>query len=192
MDKHISSIIKPCFLQFRDFQRIRPFISKTAAITLANAFVHSHLDFKKSLFYSLPKYSIHRLQKVQITMARIITNSFHFLHITSTLKSLHWLPAFYCINFEMCCITHHALSLGEPFYLSTLLTHQSNTYMLHTTSFSPLVLPSFNKKSNGFRTFSYAAPLLWNHLPDTVRSASTYMSFKRNLKTYLFNQAFPT
>ena len=41
MNKHISSIVKSCFLQLRDFRRIRPFISKTAAITLANAFVHS-------------------------------------------------------------------------------------------------------------------------------------------------------
>ena len=45
IDKHISSIVKSCFLQLRDFRRIHPFISKTAAITLTNAFVHSRLDF---------------------------------------------------------------------------------------------------------------------------------------------------
>ena len=56
---------------------------------------------------------------------------------------------------------HYALSLDEPFYLSTLLTHQSNTHLLCTTSFSPLSLPYlFNKKSDGFRTFSYAVPFL--------------------------------
>ena len=84
------------------------------------------------------------------------------------------------------------LFLGEPFYLSTLLTHRSNTHSLRSTSFSPLLLPYFNKKSNGFRTFSYAAPFLYNHLPNTIYSASTYMPFRRNLKTYLFNQALPT
>ena len=136
MDKHISSIIKSCFLQLHDFHRIRPFISKTAAITLANAFVYSCLDFYNSLFYGLPKYSIHRLQKVQNTVARIVTNSSHFSHITPTLKSLRWLPIFYRINFKMCCITHCALSLGETFYLNTLLTHRSNTHSLCTTSFS--------------------------------------------------------
>ena len=35
MDKHISAIIKSRFLQLHDFHRIRSFISKTAAITLA-------------------------------------------------------------------------------------------------------------------------------------------------------------
>ena len=117
-------------------------------------------------------------------IARIVTNSSHFSHITPILKSLHWLPICYRINFKICCITHHALSLGEPFYLSTLLTHRSHTHLLRTTSLSPLLIPYVNKKSNGFCTFSYAAPFLWNHLPDTVCSASTYMTFRRSLKTY--------
>ena len=39
--------------------------------------------------------------------------------------------------------------------------------------------------------FSYAAPFLWNHQTNTIRSASTYMSFRKNLKTYLSYQAFP-
>ena len=44
LDNHISSIIKSCVVQLRDFRRIRPLISKTAATTLANSFIHSCLD----------------------------------------------------------------------------------------------------------------------------------------------------
>ena len=68
MDKHISSIIKSCFLQLFDYHRIYPFISKTAAITLANAFVHVRLDFCNSLFYGLPKYSFSSPKQVQIQL----------------------------------------------------------------------------------------------------------------------------
>ena len=92
----------------------------------------------------------------------------------------------------MCCVTHRALFSVEPFYLSTLLSHRSNTYSLRSTSFSHILLSYFNKKSNGFLTLSYAAPFIWNHLPNAVRSALTYMSLRRYLKTYLFNQAFPS
>ena len=79
MNKYISSIIKSCFLQLRDFRRIYPFISKKAAITLANTFVHSHLDFCNSLFYGFPKYSIPRLHKkykIQILKSLQILLSF--------------------------------------------------------------------------------------------------------------------
>ena len=41
----------------------RLLISKITTITLANAFVHSHLDYCNSLFHGLPKHSIHCLKK---------------------------------------------------------------------------------------------------------------------------------
>ena len=83
MDKHNSSIIKSYFYQLRDFRRIRPFIFKIKAIILANDFVHSRLDFCYSIFYDLPKYYIHRLQKIKNIVARFVTNSFCFSSLNS-------------------------------------------------------------------------------------------------------------
>ena len=42
----------------------------------------------------------------------------------------------------------------------------------------------------GDRAFSDAGPTVWNSLPESVRSADTLASFKRKLKTYLFNISF--
>ena len=192
LDNHILSIIKSCFVQLRDFHHIRSLISKTTAITLANSFIHSRLDYCKSLFYVLPNNSIHHLQKVQNTAAHIVTRSVRSSHIIPVLKSLHWLPVNYCINFKICCITHHALSLHEPHYLSSMFSLRPNSHSLHSSSFRPLLLPNFNKKSHGFCSFPFAALHLWNYPSNNIRTAPTYMSFRKNLKTYLFNQAFPT
>ena len=41
---------------------------------------------------------------------------------------------------------HRALSLHEPYYLSSLFSLRSNSRFLHSFSFSPLLLPYFNKK----------------------------------------------
>ena len=129
---------------------------------------------------------------MQNSVARIVTRTSRSSHITPALKSFHWLPVQYRINFKLCCITHRALSLGEPHYLNLLLIHRLNSHSLRFSSFNPLILPFFNKKSNGFRSFIHAAPFLWNHLPNTIHSASTYLFFRKSLKTYFFNQAFPT
>ena len=98
------------------------------------------------------------------------------------------------LTVKMCCITYHALSLREPHYLNSLLIPRLglNPHFLRSSSFNPLMLPFFNKMPNGFRSFAFTASFLWNHLPNTVRSAYTYLSFRKNLKTYFFNQAFPT
>ena len=187
MDKHISSVVKTCFHQLREFRHIRSFIPKSAAIIFANAFIHSRIDYCNSLFYGLPKYSINRLQKYNTQLLGSRSS-----HITPVLKSLHWLPVQYRINFKLCCITHHALSLEEPYYLNSLLINRLNSHSLRSSSFNPLTLPFFNKKSNCFRSFAHAAPFLWNRLPNTVCSAPTYLSFRKSLKTYFSNQAFPT
>ena len=50
MDKHISSVVKTCFHQLREFRHIRSFIPKSAAIIFANAFIHSRIDYCNSLF----------------------------------------------------------------------------------------------------------------------------------------------
>ena len=82
---HLSSIIKSCFALLRDFFRTRPLISKTAAITLVNSFLHSRLDYYNSLFYGLPNYSINQLQKVQNTAACNVTCSARSSLITPVL-----------------------------------------------------------------------------------------------------------
>ena len=42
----------------------------------------------------------------------------------------------------------------------------------------------------GFRSFDSYAPHLWNSLPQSLRDTSKLHSFKKQLKTFLFNQAF--
>ena len=63
MDKHISSVVKTCFLQVLEFRLNRSFIPKSAAITFANAFLHSRIDYCNSIL-CLSKYSLYRLPKI--------------------------------------------------------------------------------------------------------------------------------
>ena len=70
----------------------------------------------------------------------------------------------------------------EPHYLNSLLIHRIYSHFIRSSTFYPLIIPFFNKMSNGFHFFAYAAPFLWNHLPDTVRSVSTYLSLEKTLK----------
>ena len=150
LDNHISSIIKSCFVQLHDFRRIRPLMSKTAAITLANSFIQARIDYCNSILYGLPNFSFHRLQMVQNIADRTVTRSVRSSRIAPVLKSLPWLPVKFLINFKICCITLRALSFHRNHYLSSLFSLRSNSHSLRSSSFSLLLLPYFNKKSDGF------------------------------------------
>ena len=51
--KHVQNVCKGCFSQLRDFRNIRQFLTQDAAVSVANAFVCSQLDYCNSLFRSL-------------------------------------------------------------------------------------------------------------------------------------------
>jgi len=46
------------------------------------------------------------------------------------------------------------------------------------------------KTATGARAVVVVAPKAWHDLPDYKRSSDSITSFKKNLKTYLFNLAF--
>ena len=74
-----------------DFRNIRQFWTHDAAVSVANAFVSSRLDYCNSLFRSLSKFNLHRLQSIQNSAARIVTNLSKYTWITPVLRKLHWL-----------------------------------------------------------------------------------------------------
>jgi hypothetical protein len=191
LDKQISLLSSSCFLIIRDIARIRRFVSLDTAISLANAFIFSKLDYCNSLYYGLPKQYILRLQKIQNSLARAITYTKRRKHISPVLKRLHWLPVEFRIQFKINLLTYKLLANHEPSYLSSRLTHRPYLHNIRSTSFHPLVQPYVNKISAGRRSFSFSSPYLWNHLPSHVRNASSVMSFRRMLKTHLFSLAYP-
>ena len=58
-----------------------PYVLKSTAVTLANAFTRSHLDYYNSLLNGLPKHSIFLLQKVKEV------KHFYFTTVTVKLKA---------------------------------------------------------------------------------------------------------
>ena len=75
MNTQILSVIKICFFQLRKFRHIQSFIPKSAAVTCANAFIHSRIDYCNNLFYGLPKCSLHHLQKLRNSGALSVTRT---------------------------------------------------------------------------------------------------------------------
>ena len=153
-------------------------MSLSVAKTIATALVSSRLDYCNSLLHNIAIKDITKLQLVQNCMAMVGTRSPRFSRSVPLLRSLHWLPVRYRIIVKICAIIYQALSTKQSEYLHLL--RSSGSHLLSV----PRV-----KTNAGTRSFSVAAPTLWNSLPDSVKSARHLASFRRNLKTYLFKMA---
>ena len=79
-----------------------------------------------------------------------------------------------------------------PTYLSDRISIKSNSlYNLRSTGKLLLDHPKGKMlTTSGARSFSAAAPKLWNELPVELRQATSLNSFKSRLKTYLFKKYF--
>ena len=111
-------------------------------------------------------------------------------NITPVLFNLHWLPVNQRIIFKILLITYKALNNLAPSYICDLLTSYTPSRQLRSSFKHLLVSPSYNLKTYGARSFSVAAPSLWNTLPSEIRNAQSVSVFKRRLKTLLFRKAF--
>src|SRR5437870_430214 len=118
----MSSICSSSFFHIRQLRQIRPSLDRGSAIVLANALVHSKLDYCNSLLNDLPNTSIVRLQYVQNSLARVVCNTTKFRsHTPSLLTELHWLPIPERIKYKIASLTFKVLHFGKPSYLSELI-----------------------------------------------------------------------
>ena len=186
----ITSICKSCFFHIRNIWRIRKHISMEVCETLVHAFISSKLDFCNSLLYGIPNYQIQKLQRVQNAAARLVSCCHKYDHITPVLRHLHWLPVDQRINYKILLLTFKALNDCASPYIRELIEPYVPVRQLRYASSHLLTRGSYNLKTYGKRAFSNAAPELWNSLPVHIRSYTDITLFKRDLKTFLFKNAY--
>lgn len=186
--QQVNSVVKSCNIQLRILWSIRRFLDIDSAKTLAISLVLSKLDYCNSIYYGLPKTLINQLQRVQNSAARFVLNMRKTDHISEALKRLHWLPVRFRIEYKIALITFKTLNSNGPSYLRDLLDETPSTR--RTRSNSRLKTPRTKLKSAGDRSFSVAAPTIWNSLPSHITDSSSVTCFKKLLKTHLFRKAY--
>ncbi|XP_067661024.1 uncharacterized protein [Haliotis asinina] len=132
-----------------------------------------------------------RLQKIQNTSAHIIYRLLKLYHIKPVLKELHWLPIKTRIEHKIQFLTYKAKHGLAPQYLSNMLSSYSSSRNLRPNSQDMPNVPRCRLKTFGQRSFTHAAPTLWNSLPYNLKTINNFDLFKSKLKTNFSQQYFP-
>ena len=186
--QHISSLCRTTFLALRRIVSIRPFLSNSSTEKLVASMITSRLDYCSATFAGVANEQIACIQKIQ-NATRLILKKLKHDHVTPLSKELHWLTVKYHIQYKLATLAfRHFDSTLSP-YLSSLCTYQPSC-CLHSPTKRLLKIPKTNLKTFSERSFGYITLTVWNLLPADLRASPCLPTFKANLKTYLFRQAF--
>ena len=168
--QHISQVSSSCFCHIRDLKRIRKKIPLALAKQIAVTMVTSKPDCCNSLLHKIPAKDLQKWQRVQNCLARVVTKAPRFSRSIPLLKSLHWLPIKFRIQFKICTFVFRCLNDGQPFSLSSLLFSTDSVKHLRSNNANKLKVPRIRTKFVA-RAFSVFGSTLWNLLPAHRRVA---------------------
>ena len=108
---------------------------------------------------------------------------------TDALATLHWLRVPERVQYKISVLTYKELHDSAPRYLGPRVSVADlpGRRALRSASTSRLVAPPIKLSTVGSRAFPVAAAQVWNCLPEAVVSSSSLQTFRRQLKTRLFN-----
>ena len=183
---------KNAYFNIRNISKLRKNLDKETVKTAVNALVTPHLDYGNALLYGIKSYLLDKLQVAQNSAVRLIEKLKKYDHVSSSRQQLHWLPIQARIHFKLLMTTWKAIKKQAPKYIQQLIkVRQQQNHNLRSNNKVMLESPSpLNKNKHEERAFSFAAPILWNPLPEYVKNAATLFSFKKNLKTHLFQKFY--
>lgn len=139
-----------------------------------------------------PNLKLDRLQKVLNAAARVTCRVPRFDRITPTLIKLHWLPIKFRIQFKVAPLVYKALNgVASSYFTEPLQVKATGRYALRSNN-QLLLQASMRTKcwTFGDRSFSVAAPKIWNSLPLDIKQRTSVDCFKSTLETFLFKLAY--
>ena len=158
-------------MQLHDFRHVRRFLTHDTSVPVANTLVSRRLVYCNSLFRSLSTFSLRKLQCIQNSAARIVSNTSRYASITPMLKKLHWLPAEHASVFITATLVYKFLHTGFPKYFDPYISSYSSSYSTRCSQSGsnflvvPKFQPSIHKSVKQFGySFAFDAPTLWNAL----------------------------
>jgi len=147
----------------------------------------SRFDYCNCLLYGVSDGLLKKLQAVQHSATRVVTNTRKFDHNTPALRDLHWLPIRQRILFKLAIIVFKCLHGLAPSYLADDCVLASAAAGRHLRSADTMkLLVRRSRTVICGRDFAVSAAAIWNSQPAAALrlSSCSVQSFARKLKNF--------
>ena len=177
-----------CYFKLTKLRNLRSFLSYDHKIMLLKTFIISRIDYCNSLYACLLHYLLRRLERLLNTCIRSIFNISIFNHnLLSYYFNSHILPIEYRIKYKLCLTVYKILNnLSRKYLTNLVIVYKPLKKNLRSGKDNWII----NTRHHSSKAISHQMCLIWNSLPKSLISCKQTYVFKKELKTYFFNEAF--
>ena len=183
---HIHEISKKVSSGIGALKRVRPFVSMHTAIKIYKGLIEPHFDYCSAVWDGLTQQLSEKLQKLQNRAIRVITKSSYDTSSRFLLTSLGWHNLSVRRAKQKATLIYKCINNLAPSYLCNLFAPRTPNYYFRNAK-KTLILP---KPRTDYlkRSFSYSGALLWNNLPEEIRTSNSLGFLKRSFHRWFSDQ----
>ena len=190
MQKMINEFVSSCYFNLKKLKNIKFSLPTEARLLVVKAFILNKLDFCNILFCCISSRQMQQLEKVMKDAIRFVYNLKKRDSVSASMKMAHFLPVSFRVKYKVCLFAFKILNGLAPSYLNNFVVKAIPSEFNLRSNQDDMKLMELSGTANT-KTIKSQMIQYWNCLPYNVRISSSITIFKRNLKTYYFNQAFP-
>lgn len=174
-DSHIQNICKKAGQQLNVLKRLGKNLCNLSKMTIFYTFILSNFNFCPLAWHFCSTSNTKKIEKIQERALRFVYEDYFSTYDELLAKAN--LPALHIRRLRTMAIETFKIlnDLAQP-VLNNLLVKRENTYNFRYSNI--LQVPQVKSSKQGKNSFRYAAPVLWNSLPDAFRKTTDFSNFK--------------
>src|SRR5664279_4337870 len=194
MHAHISKTVSAGFFHLRRIRQLRRILPSELKQSLVSALILSRIDYCNVVRADLPASTLEPLERLLRAAVRYVADLRPRDHVTPTMQQLHWLTIKHRVTYKLCMLMHSVVYGYAPQYICELVTPVSSlpnrSRLRSSTSGLFDILRTRPPSAKGPSPYPVQLPGTVYRLMYVVRLLPTRDTFKRHLKSTLYDQAY--
>ncbi len=183
-DDHVQNLIQKTKSSLRAFMRGTRYMDIDTKKMLYNAILASRLNYADIIWDKCGSHSINRLQTVQNIAIRFILNADSRASTSPLLTTLNWLPLHYKRKLHCAVMMYKIINDLSPPELKSQLLVPDHRFLTRSISGNSQQIHRPHS-TQMMKSFFNSSIKIWNDLPNEIRKAPSWMSFK-NMTTKFY------
>ena len=179
-EMHVSAICKKASGQLNALKRLSPHLTYKSRKAAVDAFILSNFNYCPLVWYCSTAREQQKIERIQQRALRRIHDDYEFDYtvlldrsntVTMNVKRMR----------ALCIEIYRPLNSLSPKYMKELFKLNSPVYSSRRSQ--NLHVPRVNQTTFGLKSIWYEGPKIWNHLPNSFKSAENLKIFKYLIKS---------